>query len=357
MKLWMRWVNFRALREILLLVRENPGRLRATDLVRLTNQERILVGRNGQPLGPTSHYHHRRTLERLGLLVKLNGRYELDEQLSETHALTTNVNLGSELTDSEKEAFSNVVLRNEDCRKAFIETFLMPNTPIHTVQDFMSCARPIEMSVGQRQTKGRHSSNQDDIEYLDAGEERPFVAIRPAGLLEWVTYSGENAVQAIHFGIKAWCVDQLNFLDVMYRTDAVYTVYPKQIGACEASNELALTMLNSLSFDGDWSTVRVGDFAMKIGIKNRVSIEHAKTVLKAWLDKFPDLVAGIPTNEQFVTGGLTHKQRTMVLKGFLSAGDGRLLSHIRVHRDLLDRMEQEERRHEHERYGVTTAGP
>ena len=141
MKLWMRWVNFRALREILLLTKANPAKLRAKDLVRLTTEERILVGRNGQALGPTSHYHHRRTLERLDLLVKQEGRYMLNEQTPETSILTAQTTFGKELDDQEKEAFSNVVLRNEDCHEMFFQNFLQSASPVQSVKDF--CAHTL----------------------------------------------------------------------------------------------------------------------------------------------------------------------------------------------------------------------
>ena len=70
MNFWMRWVNFRSLRDILVLVKANPARLRAMDLARLATDEGILLAKDGQPLGRTTHYHHRKTLERLGLLLK-----------------------------------------------------------------------------------------------------------------------------------------------------------------------------------------------------------------------------------------------------------------------------------------------
>ena len=50
MNFWMRWVNFRSLRDMLVLVKANPASLRAKDLARLTTDERILLGKDGQPL-------------------------------------------------------------------------------------------------------------------------------------------------------------------------------------------------------------------------------------------------------------------------------------------------------------------
>ena len=338
MNLWMRWVNFQVLREILLLVKSNPAKLRAADLVRLTTEERILVGRNGQPLGPTSHYHHRRTLERLGLLVKRAGRYTLNEQLPEVGALTEQSSFGKELDDREKKAFSNVVLRNEDCRDVFFERFLQPMTSVQNVMDFTARAQPIELSVVQKQDSPHHHGRRTTTPISDAYDQLTHVAIRPAGEPEWSMIFGTNAMQAIHFGLRAWCVDQLNFLDSIYRTGAIYTIYPRHITSRLSTGELELRMLELLTFEGDWATVRVGDFALDVGIKQQESIEQGKGVLRSWIENYPDLVATIPTNERFIAGGLPKGQRDLVLKGFLLGRDGAHVSHLRIHRNIQHRI-------------------
>ena len=346
MNLWMRWVNFQALREILLLVEANSAKLRAADLVRLTTEERILIGRNGQTLGPSSHYHHRRTLERLGLVVKRDGRYALNEQLAETRALTAQTAFGKKLDDCEKEAFSNVVLRNEDCRNVFFQKFIKHETLIEDVKEFTARAQPIEMSVGQRQVSPHHSSREVTLHNSGVREQEKQVAIRPVGTQEWSVLSGINAIQAIHFGLRAWCVDQLSFLDGIYRTGAVYTIYPRQIMQLLPTRELAFRMVDSLSFENEWTTVRVGDFALKMGIEHQVAIEQTKSVLQTWTKNYPDVVAGIPTNERFITGGLANGQRRIVLKGFLLERGGAYVSHLRIHQSLQHRVKREVRSHD-----------
>ena len=129
MNFWMRWVNLRALREILVLVKTNPEQLRPGDLAALATEKGIIVGKKGQNLSPSTHYHYRRTLERLEFLKKINGRYVLNEGLTETNELTHDQTLGRVLTDSEKEAFSNVILRNRECHKAFFVHFLNTSGP------------------------------------------------------------------------------------------------------------------------------------------------------------------------------------------------------------------------------------
>ena len=341
MNFWMRWVNFRSLRDILLLVKANPAKLRAKDLTRLATDEGILLGKDGQPLGPTTHYHHRRTLERLGLLLKHEGRYRLNDELPETNALTAHIVYGKELDDEEKKAFANVVLRNDDCRTIFFKGMLRSTGYVTEVGEFMAQAQPIELRVVQGQSRSRGRGRQIANEKLDGGDQEGYVAIRPAESPDWTMLFGTNAIQAIHFGLRAWCVEQLNFLDEVFHVGGVYTIFPCHVTQHLSPDELNVAMVESLGFDGEWATFRVGDFALACGIKSRASIGQTKGVLTSWMERHPDLVAPISTNERFITAGSAVSQREAILKGFLRGPSGAYVSHLRIHRDLQSRIRME----------------
>ena len=357
MNLWMRWVNFQALREILLLIEAAPAKLRPADLTRLATEEGILVDRNRRPLGPSSHYHHRRTLERLGLVIKRDGRYSLDYELPEANALTIDSAFGRELSVKEKEAFSNVVLRNQDCRDVFFKYFVQSEAIIEDLNQFIVLAQPIEMNVVQKRIDSSPRSPQGALRSADESEYLRQVAIRPRDKPGWVALRGTNAVQAIHFGLKSWCVDQLGFLDNMYRADGIYTMYAKRLDLLLPTHELASRMLDLLGFEGEWTTVRVGDFALNVGIKQRVSVEQAKSILTSWMNNYPDVVAGIPTSERFVAGGLSKGQQGMVLKNFLLGRGGAYVSHLRIHHSLIQRIRQGVSDHDYNRRSATEVRP
>ena len=341
MNFWMRWVNFRSLRDILLLVKANPAKLRAKDLTRLATDEGILLGKDGQPLGPTTHYHHRRTLERLGLLVKHEGRYRLNDELPETNALTAPIVFREELDDEQKKAFANVILRNDDCRTIFFKGMLGSTENVNDVGEFMAQAQPIELKVVQGLSGSPGRGRQIATEPLDDGVQGGYVATRPSESQDWTMLFGTNAIQAIHFGIRAWCVEQLNFLDEVFHAGGVYTVFPRHVTPYLSPDELNIIMVESLGFDGEWATVRVGDFALACGIKLRLSIGETKGVLASWMERHPDLVAAIPTNERFITGGSAVSQREAILKGFLRGPSGAYVSHLRIHRDIQCRIRME----------------
>ena len=341
MNFWMRWVNFRSLRDILLLVKANPGELRAKDLAQLSTDEGVLLGKDGQPLGPTTHYHHRKTLERLGLLLKYDGRYRLNNELPETNALTTHIVFGKELDAEEKEAFANAVLRNDDCCTVFFNEMLRSPGRVKDVGEFVAQAQPIELRVVQGRSRSRGAGRKTTKGELERGDQEGYVAIRSVESTDWSTLFGTNAIQAIHFGLRAWAVEQLNFLDEVFHVGGVYTIFPRHVSPHLSLDELNVVMVESLGFDGEWSTVRVGDFALTCGIKLQASIGQTKGVLSSWMERHPDLVAPIPTNERFITGGSTASRREAILKGFLRGPRGAYVSHLRIHRDLQSRIRKE----------------
>ena len=332
MNLWMRWLDFRALRDLLLLVGEHPDGLRASELERLATDEQVLLRRDGRPYARSIHYHHRRTLERLGLLEKRDRHYVLNHRNPETGALTTKTRVRERLHPSEKKAFANAVIRNKDCHDVFLGNFLPAREAVCDVTTFVERAHPAEIViqsvVGRAPGRGSGQGH-------DAGHARSKrVAIRPTEATSWSVLDGAVAVQAIHFGLRSWCVDKLGFLDIVCGADGTYTAYPKHIVTRLPDQELAVKMFADLEFADDWATIRVPDCALATGIKQRVSIDQAKSVLMHWLTGHPDLVAGVPTRVAFITAGLPDRQHDLALKSYLRSNSGAYLSHVRIHRML-----------------------
>lgn len=328
----MRWLDFRALRDLILLLGAHPHGLRANELEKLSTGERILLRRDGRPYARTMHYHHRRTLERLGLLTKRDGRFVVNYQNPEMSALTAQTRIGEPLQPPEKEAFANAVLRDGDCHDVFFGNFLPEREPVCDVATFVERARAVEIVVetgaGRAADRGigqRHRASPASLKS---------VAFRPFEASDWSVLEGADAIQAIHFGLKSWCVDQLGFLDIAYGPSGIYTAYPKHIVPRLTDEELAVEMATGLEFVDDWTTIRIPDCTLATGIKQRVSVDQAKSVLTDWLTDHPDLVAGVPTRVGFITAGMPDPQRAIALKSYLRSRSGAYLSHLRIHRTL-----------------------
>ena len=330
MNLWMRWLDLRALRDLLLLVDAHPDGLRANELERLATDERVLLRKDGRPYARSTHYHHRRTLERLDLLAKQNRRYVLNQENPQIGALTVHTNFRAHLQPSEKEAFSNAIVRDRDCHDVFLGNFLPEREQVRDISIFVEQAHPVHVVVqasGERETAHGRESLASDVRSV-------YVAIRAAETTDWRVLEGTAAVQAIHFGLRSWCADQLGFMDIAYRADGTYTAYPKHIVTRLTDRELAARMFADLEFVDDWATIRVPDCALATGIAQRISMDQAKGVLMGWLRAHPDLVAGVPARVGFITAGLPDIQHDLALRRYLQSDSGAYLSHIRIHRML-----------------------
>ncbi len=338
MNLWMRWLNFRALRDLLLLVDKHPPGLRANEIETLATEEGVLLRRDGRPYAQSTHYHHRRTLVRLDLLEKQGRRFVLNYQNPEIGILTATTKLGEELQVPEKEAFANAVLRNKDCYDVFFRNFLQPQEAACDATSFVERARPVEVVIQSRGVERRGDHDSDREHYVGRNRWKQ-VAIRPVGTTKWSLLNGVDAIQAIHFGLRSWCVDQLGFLDIMYRPNGTYTAYPKHIVPRMTDRELAVEMFAALDFAGDWATIRIPDCALTTGIKQHVSVDQAKGVLMSWLTDHFGLVAGLPTRVGFITAGLPDSQHALALKSYLRSPSGAYLSHLRIHRMLSEHMQ------------------
>lgn len=336
MNLWMRWVDFRALRDLLLLVGSHPRGLRANELEKLATDERVLLRRDGQPYAKSTHYHHRRTLEKLGLLEKQHRQYTLNPQNPTIHALTMRTELRRKLLPYEKEAFANAVLRNEDCHGVFFRHFKGCELSRY-VTTFVEQAHPVEIVI-RTGTEGNMDHSHSGRPSSSSSQTKR-VAIRPIGTTHWSFLEGANAEQAIHFGLRSWCVDQLGFLDVTYSADGTYTAFSKHIIPKLTDQELEAKMFIALEFAGDWTTIRIPDCTLATGIKQRVSVDQVKGVLMHWLTDHPDLVAGVSTRLGFITAGLSESQHALVLKSYLHSQSGAYLSHLRIHRTLREHVQ------------------
>ena len=254
--------------------------------------------------------------------------------MPETSSLIERKEFGSSLTTSEKRAFANALLRNQDCSEAFFFHFVNSQSHIADLDDFFERAKAIKVRVRnprpRKKMNGHLPSRPSHREHQDV---RYVAIVSTHDSVEHIS-TGTDAVQAIHFGLKASCVDQLGFLDDIYDSFLTYTVYPCDIKTPLTNTDLERRLLAQLTFSDYWATIRIGDFALDNGIRNRVPIDDIKTVLSHWLTDYPDVVTGIATSERFIAGGFTTAYRREVLKGFIATPGSPYVSHLRIHQGI-----------------------
>jgi hypothetical protein len=117
--LWMRYVNFPRLVDLLGVVAQNNGLLGAAALERLATERQVLVSNAGAALSHSTGYHYRKVLEHLGLVTLSDRKYFVSEPLG--CSLLPPSDEPSHLTESQQGVLSEIIANDADCREFFFD--------------------------------------------------------------------------------------------------------------------------------------------------------------------------------------------------------------------------------------------
>ena len=319
---WMRWVDFVKLRDLLALIIESPDRFTPTTLDRAAIDSGAFVSSSGKPFGPSSRYHYRRILEKIELVKRHEGRFVPNLNADEYDQVLSHCKM-KELSNNQRYLFGNRVVRNDDCYDTFWKIFMPSKRPC-SLQEFIEEGDPIILKL----TKVRNSPNSE--RQLILRNQRDFDSL--------VEHQGNDAVQAVHFGMRAWGGRQLKFLDELYRVGEGYLIFPIEIRPPVEVATIKSTLIESLEFSGDWATPRVGDLLFSVASRLKVSLKRVRCVLEDWIRVHSGFVSPITISDRMILGGQSERMRPLILKGFLTLPSGEHVSHLQVHHKFADRI-------------------
>ena len=278
----------------------------------------LLRSSTGKPLGPSSRYHYRRTLEKLDLVRRDHGRFSAKLDPDECQQFLPLLD-SENLNDLQRLIVGNRIILNDDCYNVFWKMFMPAERPF-SLEEFIDTGKPVVMSV--ESTSSRVQSE-------------PLVTLRqPTQNLSSV-HSGYKAVQAIHFGMRAWGVNQLQFLDELYRVGEGYIMFPTNVRHRTKPSRVEEALIEAIDFSDDWSTPRVSDLLLTVASRLKVTLRDVRCVLNHWIRVHPGYVSPIATSERIILSGQDRQKRRLILKGFLSLASGEHVSHLKVHRDIV----------------------
>ena len=214
-------------------------------------------------------------------------------------------------------------VRNADCYETFWKTF-MPSKRPSSLQEFNSSGVPIVLKWTKSGRRPQYEyrlflRSQEDIDYTEV-------------------HQGYKAIQAIHFGMRAWGVHQLKFLDEMYRVGEGYIIFPVEIRPQVDDEAIGKTLIESLEFANDWATPRVGDLLFLVASRLKVPLKRVRSVLNEWLRIHAGLISPITVSDRMILAGQSKQMRKLILESFLALPSGEHVSHLQVHRTLVDRI-------------------
>ena len=326
---WMRWLDFKRLANLLTIICSSPGIFTPRELDRVAIKKGVFVAPSGKPLGKSNRYHHRRALERLDLVRKEKGRYIPNVARDDFHTLLS-MDEGGELDENQRRLFSDRVVMNEDCFDIFWSAFVSGDRP-GSIGEFIRSARPIQLRLEEPLEKAPAAKKRYPSSVL------LYIASHPESPL---THNGYSAVQAIHFGMRSWGIEQLRFLDELYQVGQGHHIFPIRTNYCADPAQIDWVAYAALQFQGDWAMPRVSDLLLAVATQLKIPISSVRDRLQSWLKVHSGDVAAVRVSDRMILSGRSDRIRQLTLCGFLTPPNGGVVSHLKVHQGIADKLDR-----------------
>lgn len=322
---WMRSVWFAGLHTILKAVAGFPHGLRAGELNRLVAENKIFLTRRSSPPAPTTLYHYRNTLLRLGALER-NGRMLRvnadDPDVYKLLSQPTPHTADQSLCEGAIDPFAELVLRNPQCRSLFFDLFLPQESGPVSVAAFRQSGSSVNWirrnSVGAKQ-----------VIFQNDTTGRTATCTSPA------------SIAAVLYGLRYWARDELKLIDeYSQRSDGSTVMFPVSLSVAtgaDIDSAVLQTVRHILSLrgSGEWTLLAVSDLIARCCEENRLPIRVLFRAIDWMLSAWPNHSVPIATSRALATLTATSAQRdTLALRRFYKTLNGPYVSHIRIHKDI-----------------------
>lgn len=314
--LWMRGhYSFAELRDLVALLREHPQGLRPMELNRIVYQLELIRTQRGNKPSPTTLYHYRRALLKLGIVKRQGRNLVIASDDALVAALVDYLTEGPGLSPQERHIFAEMVLRNNECRQSFFD-FFMPNDALYDRAKFLAKGTPVIW-----QTSGGRKNPQVVFSHMN-GEtiRRTNTAVEK---------------QAILYGLRYWARDDLLLVDELFREDIGNLMFPIQEPGSAPDATIKEGILSEISPESEWTVLSIRELIYKWGVGLRVPVTQVFKTITNIYRKHPDRVALIATSRSFATlTTVYNKREDFELRSYLRDERGRYISHVRLHRHL-----------------------
>ena len=335
----MRAVSFAGLHRLLTAVAAVSAGLRARDINALVLDGHVKLTPHRPQPKPTTLYHYRNTLVRLGALVRdgLRLRANLDDpEVAALLAEPTPAHADYIVSHAAREGFAALVLKNEDCRALFFDIFSPARGPNRTVSDFRRQGAPV--SWMRRPPPAA-----------------PAIVFRNDATGRETAHASRAAVPAVLYGLRYWARDELELIDeYSERTLDRTTLFPIAAPAAgPADREAAvlhavefLLSLRARHAGQEWTMLSVSDLIVEY-CRNRRQPRSVLFGAFDWLHRrWPGHTVLVPTPLSLATiAARSTQQQELALRRYYKPANGPYVSHIRFHHDVTTDAEDARRRH------------
>ena len=319
MALWMRGsVSFVALRELIGYVAQRPEGVRPKEMEIWAREKAHLRAQSGKVVSKTTISHYRNTLRHLGVLVVVNGRYQVAKEQPSVRSLLEALRPSApDLSLQERELFARFVVQNLDCQEHFFNLFMPKDVTDYDLGDFLENGQPVVWRRVEIEKK-----RIEELYNLEQKEKR-----------RWIR--SEDEQQAILYGVRYWARNELGFIEEIFLEGLGGLMFPVYLSGSVPDPHVLSALQESISAQDEWTPFSLRKLASRWGPKYRISLDRLYSTLEWVHRRFPRYVVLIPTSESFAAITATSPQAEKYhLRGYYQDRKGRYISHMRIHRKL-----------------------
>ena len=323
---WMRAVRFSAVHRILKIAAGAPDGLTAGELNSQISDRQIALTRRHSPPAPTTFYHYRNTMIRLGLLKRVGRKLHVDRDNLDVAALLRERVISDGLTDVARDRFSSLVLQNDQCRSLFFDLFMPDDKMDFSVSDFRRSGSPVEWERAEPTETGAKG-----------------VIFRKSRPDCTVCREGHSEINSILYGVRYWARDELKLVDEYCRKAGWTTVMFPLSAPRHSDQDIWQTANRILSgrsklsarSASEWTVLSILDLIVHCCVKQRQPVEALFEAISLLLREWPDHTVLIPTTRSLATlAADSSLKEELALRSYYKSPQGPYISHIRIHQDI-----------------------
>lgn len=288
--LWMRFVDFEKIRQILHIVERNNGKLNVAGLERVVREKKLFRDKNGTPkVGHSTLYHYRKIMENLSLIsLEYNKNYWIsdDNLTSDFLRLTNN---SSPMDEDAKECLRKKILENDDCKRNFFDLFISKSS--YDLSEFRSEGVPVRVKI---------------VDYERIIAKRS--GSKKSHPIKLFSYSGSSrlldsydAIQAIFWGVRLWSV-RLDITNEIYDfNNNERVIYPIATNVDYKTLFTLLVKTGRKRQDSNWLEIYLPEFIYSACTVLRPSLKSIHLFITSLIENDVAMVSYVPVTMSVIT--------------------------------------------------------
>ena len=335
--LWMRYVDFEKVKDMLHLVFENNGSLTASRLEELGIKKEILIKRGSKnPLTHTPRYHYRKVMENLGLIKLENRFYYIVEDKKVLKFLElTKFRDKKFLSYEAKEILRQMIVDNKDCKKYFFNLFIYK--PVYSIEDLRKEGNHV--FVRTRSMDESFRKREEDKSYSHRKKSGPVILKNKIG--KSIKLKTQDELHAVYWGVRLWSLDLEITNEIMRSFHEGRVIYPVNPNFSEKDlNILLLKRIMGEKNHSKWALLHIPTFIKEAALSTRFSIDRIKEYFRELKARYPTLVMFVPSSTVFIDIRTPYEKQDATIRNSYLYEEGKgYISHLRIRKDIQKEVE------------------